>query len=529
MNSDKLKKMFTVASILTCVSLHSQADPFAYESFSQDPDASPENLIGTSGDTGLGSWRNGTIRNRNTGDLLSAGTSAFGTLSTAGNKFTPSFNDPSIAAPITAGEFSTLMADGNTVGGGTGLWMSALVTTRTSSNSDRLFIGIGDADVDARNIVRGNDSVEGGGAIGFFVNNGDDLQVLSWDASGTRRNTNIEQSIATSMAHLVVMQFITGTTGNSDTLNFFFPGTDLVQPTASLTQTLDIDQSGFDRLLISNLDGTKFDADEIRIGASYEDVVFSAAGGGDPFRATITPNEPNSRFQLSWNSQTGMLYTVRSSSDLGADLSSWTLVQGDIPASGTGTTTFDVNPPETTLFYRVEEYPPPPLLSEGFEGGALPDGWDNTGPGDGSATDWEVGNPTGGAPTGPPSAATDSFCAGTNIAANYTASVDVSLVSPAIGIPLGGAMLTFNRFIDTDGVGDFGSVRILDADAADAPIAEVVTGLGGISDGWTPVSIILDGATYGERNVKIDFRFVSNADANVWAGFYIDDVEVTAN
>jgi hypothetical protein len=269
-----------------------------YESFSQDPDATPENLIGTSGDTGLGNWRNGTIRNRNTGDLLGAGTSTFGTLSTAGNKFTPSFNDPSIAAPITAGDFSTLMADGNTVGGGTGLWMSALVTTRTNSNSDRLFIGIGDADVDARNIVRGNNSVEGGGAVGFFVNNGDDLQVLSWDAGGTRRNTNIEQNIATSTTHLVVMQFITGTTGNSDTLNFFFPGTDLVLPTASLTQTLDIDQSGFDRLLISNLDGTKFDADEIRIGASYDDVI-GAGGSQGAYEAWAGTNAPTTGSDLS--------------------------------------------------------------------------------------------------------------------------------------------------------------------------------------------------------------------------------------
>jgi hypothetical protein len=261
------------AVLVSALCVSAQAALVVYESFSQDPAATPENLIGESGDVGLGAWRNGTIRNRNTGDLLSPGTSTFGTLPTTGNKFTPSFNDPSIAAPITAGEFSTLMADGNTVGGGTGLWMSALVTTRTSSSADRLFVGIGDADVDARNLVRGNNSVEGGGAVGFFVNNGDDLQVLSWDAGGTRRNTDIEKNIAASAAHLVVMQFITGTTGNSDTLNFFFPGTDLVLPTASLTQTLDIDQSGFDRLLISNLDGTKFDADEIRIGASYNDVI----------------------------------------------------------------------------------------------------------------------------------------------------------------------------------------------------------------------------------------------------------------
>jgi len=29
--------------------------------------------------------------------------------------------------------------------------------------------------------------------------------------------------------------------------------------------------------------------------------------------------------------------------------------------------------------------------------------------------------------------------------------------------------------------------------------------------------------------VKLEFRFVSDADSDVWAGFYIDDVVVTAN
>ena len=56
----------------------------------------------------------------------------------------------------------------------------------------------------------------------------------------------------------------------------------------------------------------------------------------------------------------------------------------------------------------------------------MPEGWVNTGPGDGSATDWEVGNPLGGATTGPSAAANGTFCAGTNIAANYTVSADVA-------------------------------------------------------------------------------------------------------
>lgn len=91
--------------------------------------------------------------------------------------------------------------------------------------------------------------------------------------------------------------------------------------------------------------------------SGYSLQVIPAAEG--PFVATIKSNEPSSRFQLSWPSQTEMLYTVRSSPDLSVDFSTWTIVQDNIPASGTGTNTLDVDPVDNRLFYRVEESPTP--------------------------------------------------------------------------------------------------------------------------------------------------------------------------
>lgn len=50
--------------------------------------------------------------------------------------------------------------------------------------------------------------------------------------------------------------------------------------------------------------------------------------------------------------------------------------------------------------------------------------------------------------------------------------MSVTLTSPSIAIPAGvGATLNFRQLIDTDGAGDAGAVRILDADNADSPIA----------------------------------------------------------
>lgn len=67
-------------------------------------------------------------------------------------------------------------------------------------------------------------------------------------------------------------------------------------------------------------------------------------------RLTLKRNLPAYPFQLAWQSSTGKLYNVRSS----ADLSSWTLLQGVIPATPP-TNTQNLAPAESALFYRVEE------------------------------------------------------------------------------------------------------------------------------------------------------------------------------
>jgi hypothetical protein len=105
--------------------------------------------------------------------------------------------------------------------------------------------------------------------------------------------------------------------------------------------------------------------------------------------------------------------------------------------------------------------------------------------------------------------------------------VDVTLTTPSIAISEGAsAKLSFQQFIDTDLVADFGSVRVLDADNADAPIAGLeITGIEGTGGSWTAQSLPLPAAAVAGKNIKIQFQFVSDS-SNEWFGFYIDDVTV---
>ena len=141
-----------------------------------------------------------------------------------------------------------------------------------------------------------------------------------------------------------------------------------------------------------------------------------------------------------------------------------------------------------------------------------------------------MGNPTGGAFSGPLAARSAPNCAGTVIDTDYLPSSEYSLITPTVAIPATGATLRFQQFIDTDEDGDVGTIRLLDADNADTLI-EVLDPPGnieGISAGWTAESVPLPAAANG-ANVKIEFRLVSNENGFEFAGFYVDDVTIEEN
>lgn len=265
----------------------------------------------------------------------------------------------------------------------------------------------------------------------------------------------------------------------------------------------------------------------------FDDVsIEGVASGASRFPLIITPTAGSpGNYDFEWGSQEGKLYDLVSATDLSTASTTWPVWDGRMGLAAT--------PPINTLtqipgggdprrFFVVIERdapPPPPLLSEDFEDGT-PVGWVFSNNGAGTA--WSVGSPNG-TSTEPDAAANGTKCAGTNVNANYTASAIASLVTPAFTVPAGGATLKFSQYIDTEaasGGGDFGSIRLLNA-ADNTPLVggEVAPDLQGITELWSNRSLALPAAANG-LEVKLEFRFESDADSDVFAGFYIDDVLV---
>ena len=89
----------------------------------------------------------------------------------------------------------------------------------------------------------------------------------------------------------------------------------------------------------------------------------------------------------------------------------------------------------------------------------------------------------------------------------------------------------FSQYIDTElpPSGDLGSIRLLNAgDNSVLGGGDVATSLEGITEAWSSETLPLPAAANG-LSVKLEFRFESDGDGEVFAGFYIDDVVVTGN
>jgi len=175
-----------------------------------------------------------------------------------------------------------------------------------------------------------------------------------------------------------------------------------------------------------------------------------------------------SDLRFTWDTEDGKIYDLLSDTGLTEDPGTWAPFVTNLESSP-----YEMPvPTDPVRFFAMIKKDPPPLLEENFDGingPGVPDGWTTSGA---NGTAWEVGDPSGGPDTGPTAASSDPNCAGTNIAGNYTDSADVSLITPVIGVPAGGATLSFQQFIDTDLGGDVGTVRILDADNSDAEIVD---------------------------------------------------------
>ena len=208
-----------------------------------------------------------------------------------------------------------------------------------------------------------------------------------------------------------------------------------------------LDEVAFYDVRLDDPNGDGDDSDS-RIGAHYAAYLAEIA---DPVVVTsVTHDSEAGEVSISWESEAGKSYNLRSALDPSATSpEEWPIFGGNENIAATppiNTVTFPL-PDEASRLFVVERFPAPPLFSENFDdvvAPGLPDGWETTGAG---ATAWELGDPAGG--TGPDEASSGPNCVGTNLTTNYAPSADVSLISPAIPIPAGGATLSFQQLNST--------------------------------------------------------------------------------
>lgn len=559
MNSETLPIRTLFGSALaTSILLSADAQLLVYEGFAYgatgtdqvtddtDPNynllhAQPDGIGDDIDATGLGgTWQDLAGPGSSSDLFLNAGSLSFGDLATSGNhvRGDTNLNNDIFSRPISGS------LDGSE------LWVSFL--------ADKLQDNFGAAE---GGLVIGNQPVNNakvnlddgsGGLRGFGIaptsEDSGDWVVYGWDDGGRTVGTgdlNVGTSGGDVRLLIARISFDSGTDGADEFTLFDYnlatSGGTVTDDMANLDQVgdpieVDVDQTLLDTLTFTRQVNTAWD--EIRIGRSLADVLGLQGGEGGDFLLTIAPNASTpGNYDFSWESQEGMLYDLVSATDLATAPDTWAVWDGRADLAAT--------PPSNTLsgipgggdprrFFAViekEAPPPPPLLAEDFEAGA-PAGWTATDNGAGTA--WEVGTPDGAGSfpdTEPTGAANGTQCAGTNITTPYTGSAVATLVTPAFTVPAGGARLDFSQYIDTETPpsGDLGSIRLLNA-SDDSPLAggAVATDLEGITETWTSESLALPAVANG-LEVKIEFRFESDSDTDVFAGFYIDDVEVVAN
>ena len=237
---------------------------------------------------------------------------------------------------------------------------------------------------------------------------------------------------------------------------------------------------------------------------------------------------------FSWNGESGKQYDLVSSSTLRTPPTSWEpyddgeTVFANIPDTGTGVNTLQgVHLRGEKRFFAIIEENLGTLLDENFDNAkGLPPGWVASGSG---STAWEIGIP-GETLFGPVTANSIPHCAGTNLSGDYTASQDVSLITPAIQIPASGATLTYRQWLDTEGDGDAGAIRILDAGNDNRLLEELVGNIEWNDTAWdNPPPVTLPNSASGKL-IRLEFRFVSNdSNPESFAGFYLDDIILQSN
>ncbi|HYF77690.1 MAG TPA: S8 family serine peptidase, partial [Symbiobacteriaceae bacterium] len=147
-------------------------------------------------------------------------------------------------------------------------------------------------------------------------------------------------------------------------------------------------------------------------------------------------------------------------------------------------------------------------------------GWTHSGSGD----PWQLGAPT----SGPGSANSGANVWATNLAGDYGASTNASLVSPPIDLSgMANVALRFAHWYALERNFDFARVEVsADSGASWTALASYTSPSGGTPVGWETPTIDL--SAYAGQTIQIRFRLQSDSSVQ-YAGWYIDDVMVAGN
>ncbi|MFP6858027.1 MAG: hypothetical protein VCA73_12180, partial [Roseibacillus sp.] len=289
----------------------------------------------------------------------------------------------------------------------------------------------------------------------------------------------------------------------------------------------DLDQGQLDTITFM---GLKFFVDEIRIGTTFDDVVRGGVSPSIPAQLIIASDGVDLRFK--WESQSGMLYNLRSETDpSNGEPKNWPIFErrGDIEATPPENTLTIPLPADASRYFVVQEFPKPPavVFEDNFDGRNDLAPWTNSSP-DGNP--WELGVPT--AVLGPPSAFSAPNAVGTVLAGNYIASdaldtfVVSTLRSPAMDLSgIVSGTISYQRYVDMeDPQFDFATVNL--RDAADDSLIEVLEpdiGNGNLT--WEGVSHDIPAAAIG-KSVIFEIVFSSDNFDSLQTGLVIDDFKV---
>ncbi len=261
-----------------------------------------------------------------------------------------------------------------------------------------------------------------------------------------------------------------------------------------------------------------------------DDVSFKIEEPPPPPRVRITDvSLDGENLKISWESEAGTSYRLRSETDLSApDPATWPVFDTfeDIRATPPINTASIPLSVDSERFFVIEGYPTPPdrIFYDDFENGQ--GNWTTLVNDASGNTSWELGTPTGS--TGPLTGADDSANAWCTNLGDYGTGSDISLRSPAIDLAgFAEPKLSFVAFRDADGFGDTAEVRFLRLDGTQiGPSAPLDMTL--FDTEFTTIEIAVDAAAIGET-IIIEFNFVSDGSEDTFSGLAIDNVSVISN